>query len=410
MNAYKLLGFGEKGENTAFVASIVLLCFAIPFIKWGIQFFILFVILSWAFSKKLPLSANWKPILIFSGIYIFHAIMLLWSTDLGRGGDDMVQKLSLILFPVILGTAKPIGKRAVRIGLVAFVLGTIGSILFAYATSLVEYHFFKGTHVFYAHRFHPWFHPSYLAMFANFSMFILVLESLRDGQSKATQFFIWLGILGMSVSLIFPASKMGFVGFALVVLGGLFATWIKKKRLVWQHVMILVAGLAFFLALKSDQTATQRISNAVATVSGDDDAPKSPVESNNYRIIAWGIAIEEIAANPFGVGTGSESNHFGNAFREAGYPELAERDLNPHNTFLQIALAQGVIASFWFLFSLVYPLKGIWKNRLWLFGFFIACISLNFAVESMLEKQSGVIFFAFFNALLFFHVLKPKSN
>ncbi|HKL02241.1 MAG TPA: O-antigen ligase family protein [Cryomorphaceae bacterium] len=410
MNAYKLLGFGEKDENTVFAASIVLLCFAVPFIKWGIQFFILFVILSWAFSKKLPLSVNWKPILIFSGIYIFHAIMLLWSTDLERGGDDMVQKLSLIIFPFILGTSRYLGQRVVHAGLIAFVLGTIGSVLFAYATSLVEYHFFQGAHVFYAHRFHPWFHPSYLAMFANFSMFILVMKSLRDEQSWSTQFFIWLGILGLSVSLIFPASKMGFVGFALVVLGGLFAAWIKKKRLVWQHGTLLVAAVAFFLALKSDQTATQRISNAVATVSGDEDAPKASVESNNYRLIAWEIAVEEIVANPFGVGTGSESNHFGNAFREAGYPELAAKDLNPHNTYFQIALAQGLIACLWFLFSLAYPLKQIWNKKIWIYGFFIAVISVNFAVESMLEKQSGVIFFAFFNALLFFHVLKPKAK
>lgn len=410
MNAYKLLGFGEKSKNTAFRASIVLLCFAAPLMKWGIQFFILFVILTWVFSKKLPLSANWKPILIFSGIYIFHAIMLLWSTDLGRGGDDMVQKLSLILFPFILGTAKYIGQRAVRASLVAFVLGTMVSLLLAFTTSLVEFQIFQGSHVFYAHRFHPWFHPSYLAMFANFSMFILVMESLREGQSRATQFFIWLGVLGLAVSLIFPASKMGFVGFALVVLGGLFAAWIKKKRLVWQQGALLVAAIAFFVALKSDQLATQRISNAIAVTSDDTDAPKSTLESNNFRLIAWGIAVEEIAANPLGVGTGSESNHLGNAFHEAGYPELAERDMNPHNTFLQIALAQGVIASLWFLFSLVYPLKRIWQNKLWLYGFFIACISVNFAVESMLEKQSGVIFFAFMNSLLFFHMLKPKST
>lgn len=410
MNAHKLLGFDEKGGNTAFAVSVVLLCFAVPFIKWGIQIFILLVILSWVFSKKLPLSTNWKPILIFSGLYIFHGIMLIWSTDLERGGQDMVQKLSLILFPLILGTAKPVGQRAVRIGLVAFALGTIASVLFGYITSLIEFEIFKGAHVFYAHRFHPWFHPSYLAMFANFSIFILVMESLRDGQSRATQFFIWLGVLGLAVSLIFPASKMGFVGFALAVLLGLLAAWARKKRLVWQHAAILVAGLAFFLVLKSDQTATQRITNTVATLSGDDDAPKSSVESNNFRLIAWRIAMEEIAANPFGVGTGSESNHFRSAFRNSGYPELAERDMNPHNTFLQIALAQGIVACLWFVFSLVYPWKRIWKSKFWVYGFFIACISMNLAVESMLEKQSGVIFFAFFNSLLFFHVLKPKAN
>ncbi|MFN2430908.1 MAG: O-antigen ligase family protein, partial [Cryomorphaceae bacterium] len=397
-------------RNLAFSASVVLLCFAIPFIKWGIQFFILFLILSWAFSKKLPLAQNWKPILIFAGIYIFHAIALLWSTDLDRGSTDMVQKLSLILFPLILGTAKPLGNKTVHRGLIAFALGTILSTLFAYATSIIEYSIFQGGHVFYAHRFHPWFHPSYLAMFANFSIFILLMRSLKPGTGKIGQFFIWLGIFGLSVSLVFPASKMGFAGFILVVLMGFVAAWVRSKRIVWQHGALLLAALAFYFVLKADQTASERISNAVATVSGDSDAPTSSTESNNYRLIAWRVCTNEIMANPLGVGTGSESSHFRNAFREAGYPELAERDMNPHNNFLQIALAQGVIACLWFMFSLIYPLKQIWTNKFWIYGFFICCICMNLLVESMLEKQSGVIFFAFFNALLFFHVLKSKKQ
>ena len=42
------------------------------------------------------------------------------------------------------------------------------------------------------------------------------------------------------------------------------------------------------------------------------------------------------------------------------------------------------------------------KEGNWLYAFFLFSIIFNFLVESMLEKQSGVIYFAFFNALLYF--------
>jgi O-antigen ligase len=94
------------------------------------------------------------------------------------------------------------------------------------------------------------------------------------------------------------------------------------------------------------------------------------------------------------------------AYLDRGYDALAEKSLNPHNSFLQLAVGLGIIALLWFLFSLIYPLPTIYKNHLWIYGFFLLSIGLNFMVESMLEKQSGVIFFAFFNS--FFYFLNPS--
>jgi len=103
-----------------------------------------------------------------------------------------------------------------------------------------------------------------------------------------------------------------------------------------------------------------------------------------------------------GVGTGDINDAMVNSYEEQGLDELAAKNLNPHNEYLQIAVALGILPALLFLFSLVYPFGKITKNRDWIYGIFLLSVFIQFAVESMLEKQSGVIFFAFFNAFFFF--------
>jgi O-antigen ligase len=112
--------------------------------------------------------------------------------------------------------------------------------------------------------------------------------------------------------------------------------------------------------------------------------------------------LQLIAAHPFGVGTGDISDVLVENYRREGLYDLADTELNPHNSFLQIALAQGIPALLVFLFSLAYSSWVTVQRKDWLYAFFLISIVLNFMVESMLEKQSGVIFFAFFNVFLFF--------
>ena len=117
---------------------------------------------------------------------------------------------------------------------------------------------------------------------------------------------------------------------------------------------------------------------------------------------AWEATIDEIKKHPLGVGTGDINIVLEDHFRESGLKELAEKELNPHNQYLQSAMAIGIPAMLWLVFSLVYPFGKIVKTRDWLYAFFLISIALNLMVESVLEKQTGIIFYAFFNCLFFF--------
>ena len=81
--------------------------------------------------------------------------------------------------------------------------------------------------------------------------------------------------------------------------------------------------------------------------------------------------------------------------------EAAERQLNCHNQFFETFLAIGFIG---YLFLAAYFITGLYlgyKRKSFLYFVFTLICGAHFMVESMLETQAGVVFFAFFNSLFF---------
>lgn len=394
-------------SGQAFAWAIQLVAFSIPILKMGLQIPILILIIVWIFSPKQNLKKVIWPILVFSGIYLFHALGLIYSSNLDAGLTDMIQKLSLLLFPVMVGTAVPMDRQDYRNTMGAFVIGTVAATLIGYGTSWVSYSQTNDLDAFYMSDFSPFHHPSYLAMYMNMAIFILVFNTYKRKLSRGMEFIYWLGVLFLSLSLIFPASKMGLLTFVILVISIVFVASKLKKIVSRQSFLLLATSVLFVLFYLNDPIAKSRVERAISVTKdkAEDnmDKERSQVESSTARLLVWGVALDEIQKHPLGVGTGDTQELLVEKYLERGYEEIAEMRLNPHNTYLELALEVGIIALIWFVFSLVFPLRMILLDQNWIYGFFILNVSLNFMVESMLEGQSGVVFFAYFNAVFFFH-------
>jgi len=382
----------------------------------GIQIPIALMVAAWAVGPKRPLREVWKPVLVFSGIYLFHLIGMFYTENISRGTSDLEQKLSLILFPILFGTgAFPAGKPAgVLPGgrnavIAAFIGGTVASVIISFAESWSKYSTSGVVNDFYMSEFSPVHHPSYMAMYMNLAAVALLLKVFAGEYSRRAARTAWIVVLFLVLALIFPASKMGLIQVVfLFIFIALFA-WRRGQLLSRNGAMLLTTALAFVVFFKTDPIAKQRVVATVAAVSQDRD-PTSQIGSNASRIHAWKISAREIKQNPFGSGTGDVNDVLVARFREADLDQLADKGLNPHNNFFQIGVALGIPALLWFLFSLAYPVPLVWRNSDWLYAFFLIGMAMHLMVESMLEKQSGVVFFAFFNAFLFFTLQKKKSN
>ncbi|MEZ5198704.1 MAG: hypothetical protein R2764_20660 [Bacteroidales bacterium] len=65
---------------------------------------------------------------------------------------------------------------------------------------------------------------------------------------------------------------------------------------------------------------------------------------------------------------------------------------------------------FFLLITLLFPFIMAIKKKHAIFLLFIMLFSFNLLFESMLERQAGVVFYAFFNGLLFYYMNDNNSG
>jgi len=125
--------------------------------------------------------------------------------------------------------------------------------------------------------------------------------------------------------------------------------------------------------------------------------------SVSQRFEFWKAAIGVMAQNPvIGVGTGDVQTHMQEQYESMGSQLSQKFRKRPHNQFISLAVAFGILGLIWFGITLVYPI--IWNpNKIDKIYFcFLTIALLSMIGEDTLETQAGVSFFAFFNSLLLF--------
>ena len=104
----------------------------------------------------------------------------------------------------------------------------------------------------------------------------------------------------------------------------------------------------------------------------------------------------------FGYGEGFSGVELNKLYKNKGYEQLENKNLNSHNQFLQCFLDHGLIGGCTIIFFTIIMLSKSLKTKDYLYSLFLILITINFLTESILETQSGVVFFAVFNTLFFF--------
>lgn len=100
-----------------------------------------------------------------------------------------------------------------------------------------------------------------------------------------------------------------------------------------------------------------------------------------------------------GAGTGDVPQSFRRVYSQLNSPLSEQWRLRAHNQFLTIAIALGLPALLFFIFSLIAPVIYSPNGRSFLFLAFLLTAILSMLTEDTLETQAGVTFFAVFNGL-----------
>lgn len=123
-------------------------------------------------------------------------------------------------------------------------------------------------------------------------------------------------------------------------------------------------------------------------------------QRREYWAVSWHMIKK---AWLFGSGTGDNSAKMQDGYQETNSKLSPDLWFHPHNQFLSFWLSFGVLGLLFFLFVLFYPPLSFGAFRNPIYWFFFLSVFFSFFVEDLLETQSGVTYFTFFNA--FFLIL-----
>jgi len=191
--------------------------------------------------------------------------------------------------------------------------------------------------------------------------------------------------------------------FYTVLLAWRHGQWKKAATFLACSVIVFFAGLMIF------PNASTRVSQAAEDMSTD-GSEGSSAQSTSERIIVWKVAVNIILKQPIlGVGTGDVKDELlREYYAKKVYPAFNQK-LNAHNQYLQTMVTLGITGFIVLAVIILSSLVISVKKQDYPYTAFILLIILNIAFESMFETQAGVVFYAFFNILLFCNMISVKE-
>lgn len=367
-------------------------------------------IISWLLNEPLKVKIEQfkknKMIWVFALPFFFYLLGMIYSDNHAFGWADVELKLSLLVFPIIFGsTSFPFWKYRNNLALV-FIYSSAFWGLLSIVCGAVE---FQQIPIY--GMMNLLLHPSYLALYMNVAIiltfFLLIQDKLRLPSKKLLLF----ALLILSISVWLGLSKSGILVWCLLVFGFVFYKLIIHKQLLKSTYLILLCAIALTLAVMFIPHLKDRF-KSFSTVSMDlAHVDRSTTESTQVRLLVWNQALELIQENPLiGTGTGDIKDELIVKYEAAGMTGAMENKLNVHNQYLQVFATLGVFGFLAFLMAFVLPTIKSIKEKHWVYLVFLTVFLLNLLSESMWEKQDGMVFYAFLNALLFFHFQPNEQN
>ena len=399
----KIGGFTNLFEKTLGV-------FAFGFVllpKFAPLFFILLitVVLSGIIKKEVSFQLN-----VISSLFLFfyfcYLIGIIFTSDINTGVFELEKKLSFVIFPLLL-SLKFKKIWSINFAYMGFILATFLVTLYGIIMALSAWLAAGGVNwVYFSSAISPIHHPSYLAAYLTISTAFAFI-----GWREKLAFFSLYWIIPFTIFVIVIHGFLQSLSGTLFLLIAIFTSlliWLRNKfrRPIFYTIIILIP-LIGFIVINSIPSVQNDWKDASSNIIEYSKNPKSFVEnreqtlsSSSVRIILWTAAFQIFYKHPFGVGTGNMDEFMNKELIILKQKELTKQNFNPHNQFLQTAVEIGffgLLVFFAILFSSIY--YGL-KYKNYLLIIISSNLLFNSLFESMLQRQSGIIFYCFWLCLL----------
>ena len=371
-------------------------------------------------GKKFWNKQKSTQLILFSSLFLIFAFSLLYTKDFQTGIKFIIRLLPTILFPVILLINEKNRINAVRFNRITNVYCLAILLALIYLHIVLFQELYNSSVKFWDFRqlieTKIKVHGTYLAMWVGFAIILLVykIKSEISSEKKYLNIFLMLSILLYFLYWQYLiGSRMPFFATIIVCFFCLF----KNVKQMILAVAILIA-LSAILVLKIDRIGERfgKLKNYDFTF------PEGKYEDNYPNIsneqIRNGIYLcsyETIKQEPFlGYGVGDVDAKLQSCYdkRFTNTDTYKVTNYNSHNEYLNIILSAGIVGLILFLLANFYFIRISYIRNSGIYISFICFVFLNFCFENILSRHDGVVFFSFFNSLLFFQYsyLDEKST
>lgn len=364
--------------------------------------------------RRIQSQARAKYLLSFGIIYILYLIGTLYSSQMGTQEGALFNlevKLSLWVFPLLFAT---LDFRMFKANfrnrmLYAYIGGCVVSMILIFNNAVFKYFQTSNPNVFYYTELGFTHHPSYLALYFTFAVAVLlvwIFQHPSGNKTKRNAAFIL--ILAFHLFIVLLSSKAGIMSTVLLYLLVVFYLIVYKEIRSRIYTAIVLLTL-FLITLSFFPRSYSRFYNAESALESEPSTTSQ--ESSVARLLVWESSFHIIRQHPiFGVGTGDVEPELMKIYKEKNIKVAVEGTLNAHNQYLQTAIALGLIGLIVLVASLFVPAWYAFRRKQLLYLGFLVIFAFNILVESMLERQAGVTFYALFNSFLFYFAFMGSSG
>jgi O-antigen ligase len=355
---------------------------------------------------NLQRSRSDRSLLLFSLLFFIYLAGMLWSANLKTGMVSVQVKLSILVLPVLIATADPatFTEKNVRKIFISFISGCLFICLFNLTMAFLRFQDALDIREFFYTSFAMTKHPSYLSMYLVLSMallgYFLITKTLKHNRLwtyilliLAFGFFNFIYLLGSRAGLLSLAGLIIYITGYLVFV---------KREFSKGLILFLVGSALYVSSMYLYGYTADRMAEFERVISGKSPITTDSRESTATRVLLWRTSLAVIREHPLtGIGTGDVDDTLLEHYKRIQFQNAIKNRLNVHNQYLQTWLATGLAGLLILTGCLIIPGWISFRRGEWLYLLFLGIAGFNFLFESMLERQSGVIFYAFFNAVLY---------
>jgi O-antigen ligase len=385
-----------------------------PFqIKLSLLLLIVYLLASTKLNKPQLLSGRSAAFLMLLPIslYLLYTFSMVYTENISHGLKDLETKATILVIPLaILFFQRKNGEREVFS--FWFIMAHAVTSVYLIVQSFLKWMQSGDYSSFFYDQFSVLMHPTYFTMCLSLAVMLLTETILNNNSPFSRYRLLTVTVLILLViSMYLTSSRAGLaIGWFIVAMHLLICFFQKRISLLYPSIFVIAAVLSVIFLSPADsrfKILLNEVNKAEVQTIGADSS-RVDVSPVSHRLSLYRSAIQVAVEHPTGVGAGDVQDELVKVYREIGYQKAVDVRYNPHNQYLQTAVAigwTGMLILMLFLFLLgVYALK----NRDYVLASLPAIVGLNALFESVLEVQRGVLFLTI--TLLFLFVSYNKHR